>query len=216
MTQGGAQRKETDGPRACILAAAYARFQRFGFSKTTMAEIAGDCGMSAANLYRYFKNKEDIGVHTARCRLQETEAVARRVVERPGLSAREKLEAFILEVHHWIAKRIENETFVQDLAAYILMKRRDLVYAHCDRLAALMAEILRQGNESGEFEVADPLAVAKTILDAYQLFYHPLLIAQQMEREFDTEAHRVVELLVRGLAPRQPQRSRKSPRKRTT
>ena len=145
--------------------------------------------------------------------------MARRVVERPGIGAREKLEAFILEVPHWIARRIENETFVQDLAVYILMKRRELVYAHCDELAALMAEILRQGNESGEFEVADPLAVAKTILDAYQLFYHPLLIAQQMEREFDTEAHRVVELLVHGLAPRSSSPSvhpPKGPRERTT
>ena len=69
MIQGGTQQKATDDPSARILAAAYARFQRFGFGKTTMAEIAGDCGMSAANLYRYFENKEDIGVHTARCRL---------------------------------------------------------------------------------------------------------------------------------------------------
>ena len=69
MIQGGTQQKATDDPSARILAAAYARFQRFGFGKTTMAEIAGDCGMSAANLYRYFENKEDIGVHTARCGL---------------------------------------------------------------------------------------------------------------------------------------------------
>ena len=44
-----------------ILAAAMRRFEQFGYSKTTMAEIAADCDMSAANIYRYFENKLEIG-----------------------------------------------------------------------------------------------------------------------------------------------------------
>ena len=45
-----------------ILDAAEARLLHFGYNKTTMAEIAEDAGMSAANLYRYFKNKQEIAV----------------------------------------------------------------------------------------------------------------------------------------------------------
>jgi AcrR family transcriptional regulator len=37
-----------------IVAAARARFQRYGYAKTSMQEIAADCGMSAANLYHYY------------------------------------------------------------------------------------------------------------------------------------------------------------------
>ena len=44
-----------------ILHAAEERFQQYGYNKTTMAEIARDCDMSAANLYRYFENKLAIG-----------------------------------------------------------------------------------------------------------------------------------------------------------
>ena len=67
--------------RENILDAAQARLLRFGYHKTTMAEIADDTGMSAANLYRYFKNKQDIVAEcTARCvdeRLHRPRAVAR-------------------------------------------------------------------------------------------------------------------------------------------
>ena len=37
--------------------AAWERFVQYGFVKTTMAEIARDCGMSAANLYMFQSNK---------------------------------------------------------------------------------------------------------------------------------------------------------------
>ena len=54
--------------REQILDAAQQRFEVFGLGKTTMAEIAEDTGMSAANLYRYFENKQDIaGACACRC-----------------------------------------------------------------------------------------------------------------------------------------------------
>ena len=49
--------------RGLIVEAARVRFERYGFNKSTMAEIAGDCGMSAANLYRYFESKSEIAAH---------------------------------------------------------------------------------------------------------------------------------------------------------
>ena len=46
--------------RSTILTAAQKRFARFGLSKVTMDEIAGDLGMSKASLYYYFPTKEDV------------------------------------------------------------------------------------------------------------------------------------------------------------
>lgn len=48
-----------------ILDAAMNRFARFGFGKTTMAEIAKECDMSAGNLYRYYENKAEIAAGCA-------------------------------------------------------------------------------------------------------------------------------------------------------
>lgn len=50
-----------DDPKvAAILEAAFDAFLRFGFKRTSMADIAEVAGMSRAALYLHFKNKDDI------------------------------------------------------------------------------------------------------------------------------------------------------------
>ena len=46
-----------------IIAAAKRRFTHYGYTKTTMAELAVDCDMSPGNLYRYFAGKLDLSAH---------------------------------------------------------------------------------------------------------------------------------------------------------
>ena len=46
--------------RARILEAAFSTFSKYGFRRTSMADIAEEAGMSRAALYLCFKNKEDI------------------------------------------------------------------------------------------------------------------------------------------------------------
>ena len=46
--------------REQILHAAMDRIKHYGYGKTTMAEIARDCDMSAGNIYRFFASKIDI------------------------------------------------------------------------------------------------------------------------------------------------------------
>jgi TetR/AcrR family transcriptional regulator len=43
-----------------IITAAHRRFAHYGYSKTTMDEIAGDLGMGKASLYHYFPTKESL------------------------------------------------------------------------------------------------------------------------------------------------------------
>jgi len=59
------QDSTNDRLRALIVAAARPRFKRFGYAKTAMQEIAEDCRMSAANLYRYYDGKLEIGAAVA-------------------------------------------------------------------------------------------------------------------------------------------------------
>ena len=59
------QKSSVAAVSAEIAAGARARFQRFGYAKTSMQEIADDCGMSAANLYRYFDGKLALAVVVA-------------------------------------------------------------------------------------------------------------------------------------------------------
>ncbi|MBV7409410.1 TetR/AcrR family transcriptional regulator [Maritimibacter sp. DP1N21-5] len=55
-----AQISGSDDKAAAILAAATQAFARYGYRRTSMADVAAEAGMSRAALYLHFKNKEDI------------------------------------------------------------------------------------------------------------------------------------------------------------
>ncbi|MBK0379417.1 TetR/AcrR family transcriptional regulator [Mucilaginibacter segetis] len=57
MSSGSDQQ---DVKREKILEASYQRFLHYGYSKTTMNEIAGDLSMSKALLYYYFPDKSEL------------------------------------------------------------------------------------------------------------------------------------------------------------
>ena len=49
-----------DETRARILTEAERLFRHYGYSKTTVADIADACAMSSANVYRFFASKSAI------------------------------------------------------------------------------------------------------------------------------------------------------------
>src|ERR1700761_1681757 len=57
---------QQDIKREKILDAAHERFLHYGYSKTTMNEIAGDISMSKALLYYYFPDKSELYVAVMR------------------------------------------------------------------------------------------------------------------------------------------------------
>src|ERR1700712_2139018 len=57
---------QQDVKKEKILEAAHHRFLHFGYSKTTMNEIAGDLSMSKALLYYYFPDKSQLYVAVMR------------------------------------------------------------------------------------------------------------------------------------------------------
>jgi AcrR family transcriptional regulator len=52
--------KDADPKREAILASALTQFSRYGFRRTSMADIAKETGISRASLYSHFENKEEI------------------------------------------------------------------------------------------------------------------------------------------------------------
>ncbi len=127
-----------------ILESAQNRFRQYGFNKTTMAEIARDCDMSAANIYRFFESKKNIIAELVILMFKETEDGLRDVVRRPGLSATDKLEAFILEMLHYTNKCCGTEPKINEAVDFITHERYDLVEQHKDVKISLIAEILRR------------------------------------------------------------------------
>ena len=110
-----------------ILDAAQERFQQYGYNKTTMAEIAKDCAMSAANLYRYFENKLAIGAALAcNCLNQDIDNLKNIVLDK-NLSAEEKLRQYILATLDYTHSQWSESPRINEMVTAICLERMDIV-----------------------------------------------------------------------------------------
>src|SRR5580704_18410314 len=101
-------RFEPDEARERILDAAEALFRRIGYSKTTVADIAGSLSMSAANVYRFFPSKSAINDALCRRMLAQLHVLADSVAASPGKPSR-RLEELIVAVHSHNKARLTHE-----------------------------------------------------------------------------------------------------------
>lgn len=191
-----------DNNRIQILDAAERRFRGVGFGKTTMAEIACDVGMSAANLYRYFQNKNEIGCACAQRCMSERIDILRKVVRKPGLSASERLRAYVLANLRHSYEKAGVDQKINELVQKILADRKDMVFKKIEAEAALIAEILAQGNGSGEFAVDDVLVMARNIQTATIMFNVPTFLGLYTLQQFEEFANGSVDLILKGIEAR--------------
>ena len=191
-----------DETRQQILNAAINRFGHYGYNKTTMAEIAEDIGMSAANLYRYFQNKQDIAAACAsNCMCQRVDLL-RQAVRKPGLSAVEQLENYVMTTLEDCYEAFSTDTKINEIVAFITNERPDLVHKKSDAQRQLIAEILAYGNETGEFAIQDIPATANAVHSSLVVFDVPLFMTLYSLEEFREKAGGVFSLLLQGLQKR--------------
>ena len=88
------QPTEKADPRETILRAAGNRILHYGYNKTTMSEIAADCGMSAGNIYRFYPSKIDIAEAMTRHYGAENHAALGDIIRDAGRSPSRKLRDF--------------------------------------------------------------------------------------------------------------------------
>ena len=185
--------------RAQILQAATERFRHYGYSKTTMAEVAQDCSMSAGNLYRYFASKSDIGGAVSVAWFQALHQTVRGAITQPGFSPRQKLEAYVLTINRFTLESLRNTPHIQEMVDFLCEERRDLLEQHLDPCHEIIAGILEEGVARGDFAIADISASARAVLNAVVRFEYPPLLALSDQANLDDEVRAVVTLIVNGL-----------------
>lgn len=186
--------------RSQIVEAAHSRFSHYGYGKTTMAEIAADTGMSAANLYRYFKSKQDIIAECAnRCMCERVDRL-RSAIRKPELSAIDQLKAYVLTDLLISQEMSEKDKKISELVNTITQERADMVYRKIEAENTLIAEILSHGIETGEFVIDDIADTASTIHMSLVIFTVPIFMSLYSLEEFRVKANSIIELLVTGLA----------------
>lgn len=188
--------------KQAILKAAKRRLARYGYGKTTMAELAGDCKMSAGNLYRYFMSKLDIAEEIARQSFVHTTEQLRDIVRRPQMSAAERLRRFILEEMHITFGELDQDSHFVEMAEIVSRERPHVANEGLARVRSLIAEILATGNATGEFDIADVNFTAEMIQSATLKFRYPQLFSGLSLDKLEREANGVIDLLLDGLCRR--------------
>ena len=184
--------------RARIMAAAERRFRHYGFAKTTIVDIASDCAMSHANVYRFFRNKTELVDAIAHDWLAKSERVCRDVLRRDA-PAKERLVEFVLELHRWKRREHIRDGRVHELLTMASHEGRPFITVHLRALSDILVEIIEDGNRRGELAVREPRRLAQIIQDATVKFCDPRLVAQYQSEQLETQAHDVMRALIGGL-----------------
>jgi AcrR family transcriptional regulator len=185
--------------REKILDAARQRFRAYGYNKTTMAEIAKDCDMSAANLYRFFDNKLDIAVTLVCSCLADEELTLRQTIEKEPKSASERLKHYILATLYHTYRQSSEAPHISELVNAVCEARMDLVEQHMNNKIQILTSLIQAGSDSGEFEVRDPQQTAEAILTATMIFDLPTITPLFSLEKLEQKAAGLTELLLNGL-----------------
>ena len=189
--------------RTRILVAAERRFKHYGYAKTSMVDIARDCAMSHANVYRFFRSKDDLVDAIAASWLAKSEKICRDVVLLP-LPASQRLVEFIVTLHRWKLREYVRDSRAHELLAVASHEQRSFIAVHLDVLRDLLVKIIDDGNARGEFAVRDPRGLALTIQHATARFCDPRQVAMYCNEPLEAQARAVMALLVAGIAHDRP------------
>jgi AcrR family transcriptional regulator len=196
-------RTKPDDTRARIIATAEALFRRLGFAKTTVADIAGELGMSPANVYRFFASKTAIVEAICKHCLSEVEEKA-WTVARSKASAAERMERLILEILAYHKENFATEQRVNEMVVAAIEASWDAIRTHKQVMHNVAEVILRDGIAAGEFEPVDARETAELFMRSVLMFTHPLLVGQCLEegQDLETEARASVRFLLRAITSR--------------
>jgi len=182
-----------------IMDAAERRFAGYGYSKTTMAEIAADCDMSVGNLYRHFRNKEAIAMGNVRRLLQNKLQTGERAALGKD-DACEALEAFLLARLRLAHKHYAGTRHLFDMMVLVNTRHRDLLLEFEQQVIDALATIVERGVAQGRFHPCDVQQTAYDIHQATLRYNTPINLKNNPLPMLEEDLRRLVQLLYRGLA----------------
>jgi len=191
-----------DTVRDKIVEAAKKRFSHFGYGKTTMAEIATDCGMSPGNLYRFFPGKLDIAEAIASEDYEAHLTHARKIALAPGKNARERLRDLLFAELRRTYQKLEKDPRVLEMATQIGHERPQFINWMLANERTILVELMEEAEKRGEMiPPGDKEEIAEMIQSATMKFRYPQLWSKLSLAKLERELDGVLNLMFQGLCP---------------
>jgi len=190
-----------DAVRDAILDAAEGLLGRFGYSKTTVEEIAREAGIGKGTIYLHFDSKKEVALATIDRlvgrvvdRLEEIASGERPAVERLREILVARVVVRLQGVRHY-AGRIDE--LLQAIRTELLERRAE----HFEREARVLRAVLEDGVARGELRVGDPAAAARAMVAATNSLLPYDLSVKDLHRQkpIAEQAERIAELMITGI-----------------
>ncbi|MEO1027794.1 MAG: TetR family transcriptional regulator [Pseudomonadota bacterium] len=168
--------------------------------KLRLVDIAGALGMSHANIYRHFKNRDDVLGAMVERWLSDGEVRAEQAIAASG-SAGEGIKAMLLALHTDTKRKIASAPGVIDIYVHAIEKKADAVQAHRQFLIHHAIELLQAGVSAGEFAISpEQFPKILTVLEhGFRKFTHPYMIAETLDEDTAAQAEAVLDVMVGAL-----------------
>lgn len=183
--------------RQQILDAAARRFADYGYGKTTVSEIAADCGMSSGNVYRYFESKEAIAIAGVESKLTE-KADACEATTDAKAPAMEQLRQYLLTRLRFTHALSCGRNHLYEVVQLISEKHRELVDRFDERSIRWLAQIIERGIQRHEFRPLDARQAAGSIFVGTMAFCVPIFMQEPLE-VLEVRLNELLDLMHAGL-----------------
>jgi AcrR family transcriptional regulator len=195
---------EKQRTRERILNAASERIRHYGYGKTTIAEIAADCGMSSGNIYRFFESKLDMAEAMARRQISEEYQQLAAVARRKDIAPDERLkQMYLLRLRRAHATTMESAKILE-MAAVIMRERPEVGVEHALQERLYFKSVLDDGAAAGMFTPGDQTRKADALVNAMGRFTVGLALAMDKDplEQIERELLDLLTLLLEGLYAR--------------
>ena len=184
--------------RARILIEAERLFRHYGYSKTTVADIARELGMSSANVYRFFPSK--LAINEAICQqILDDRIVVLMAIARQDGPVLGRIREFIRVNHQMTMDVLLDERKVHEMVAVAMEENWDAIRLHLEKQVEILARLLAEGMAAGEVRTGDPVTMAKCLKMGFASLIHPLLAVKCAEDTGGAEAAQLIDFLVHAL-----------------
>lgn len=184
-----------------ILDAAERVFAERGFDKARMDDIVQESGLSKGALYWYYKSKDAI-IRALLDRVFISEMQGAEQLVELDASASERLKLFV----EYVVREYKRFEKLLPLAyefialAYRSKAVRESLVGYYEHYADLIAEVIEQGVNRGEFKPCDPRNASVALIGMYEgiallWFLDPTRI------DWDSMSEQPLEIFLAGLRP---------------
>ena len=187
--------------REVVLDVAAGLFARYGFRKTSVADIIREAGVARATVYKYFSTKEDIFHAVNRREMQDMLCRVRAEVEKES-TTRDRLRAAVLTHTAEIRKRVNIYRVTMDVLSDVMPRTEMEATRLMEEALGVYVWILTEGIKAGEVAVDDVETTAWSIILAFKGIFM-MTATGQIEERMSGVIDALLDIIWNGLKPRE-------------